>query len=219
MKRRAYTDCYMPQPVARVVRFIMKAKGFRTQAQFAEWFGVDQSTASRWLNTRRGEPNLGVDVYERLLTTAHKVGLETGNEFDLPDALDPNEQEVAIDGLIGAGAQIIDMDLDAEMRQLARIRVPKSWGSVTAYQVRGDSMAPKYEDGDVLCCGGIAQNIDDLLGKECLVKTADGRLLVKKVFRGNAPNRYHLLSHNPNAEPLFDQELIEARKVDFIKKP
>ncbi|QYA11022.1 hypothetical protein [Rhizobium sp. AB2/73] len=52
-------------------------------------------------------------------------------------------------------------------------------------------------------------------GKLCIVKTADGRILTRKVRRAWLPNRWDL--ETVSGEQLFDQYLIWAEPVTLIQ--
>lgn len=56
---------------------------------------------------------------------------------------------------------------------------------------------------------------DDMIGEICVVGLADGRVLVKKVYRGKSHGLFDLVS--VAYETLKDQEIAWAAKVDWIK--
>lgn len=81
--------------------------------------------------------------------------------------------------------------------------------------VRGDSMLPKYSDGDIIYisrqCDGV---LPSYLGKDCAVLLSTGESYLKQIISGNEPGRFTLLSLN--APPIENVEIVWATPVAFI---
>ena len=87
---------------------------------------------------------------------------------------------------------------------------------MVAVQVKGDSMRGLADDGCVLYYEDRREPVtDDLLGPLCVVGLPDGRIMVKKLQRGQAAGLFHLYSSN--SDPIFDQAVTWAAKVTWIK--
>jgi transcriptional regulator with XRE-family HTH domain len=86
-------------------------------------------------------------------------------------------------------------------------------------EVRGNSMAPVYRNGDFLICfRQFGPNADNCIGRDCVVRTADGRNFVKILKRGSRPGRFNLKSYNPVADDIEDVALAWAAPVAWIKR-
>lgn len=121
---------------------------------------------------------------------------------------DTENRMVQVRGRVGAGAHIEAI----EAPPWRYVEVPASWQDALAVEVVGLSCYPVYEDGDVIVARGEQRLLEDeFLGKMCIVESADGLGLVKRVRRGSAPGIYTLES--PNAPPIEDVPLLSARPV------
>ena len=90
------------------------------------------------------------------------------------------------------------------------------WGGVV---VRGDSMSPIFDDGDILFFDlNFSESHSVLLGKACVVETASGGAMVKRVERGRREGYYNLESYNRLHSVISDVSLRTARPVRWIKK-
>lgn len=88
-----------------------------------------------------------------------------------------------------------------------------------AVEVRGDSMAPVYRNGDVLICHRrYGPNADNLIGLDCIVRTAKGENYVKILKRGSRHGRFNLKSYNPVVDDIEDVPLAWAAPVAWIKR-
>lgn len=94
---------------------------------------------------------------------------------------------------------------------------------VLDFVVTDDAMEPAIKKEDYVA--GIARynkDIEDVLGKECIVKTAEGETLVRIVKKGLTPGYYNLFCSNLNtsvAKPiLYDIDLVCAAPVIWIRR-
>lgn len=115
---------------------------------------------------------------------------------------------------VGAGAEIYP--IDDHMKGAGFVEPvpapPGAKSSAVALVVRGDSMYPKFEDGDIIIYDE-TQPVDELLNKTCVVGLRDGRVLVKKIRRGGEDG-YRLSSHN--ADDIEGACIDWAAKVAFV---
>lgn len=115
--------------------------------------------------------------------------------------------KVAIRGYVGAGAAIFMVD-DGPIDEM---EAPFRCGpDCAAVLVRGDSMRPMMEDGDVLIYEDQTEDASSMLNKRCVVKLADGRIFVKKLRRGTESGLYSLES--------FNADLIEDVTVEWVAR-
>ena len=114
---------------------------------------------------------------------------------------------VTVRGYIGAGAAVHIVD-DGPYDE---IEAPFRCGpDCAAVRVRGDSMRPMMEEGDILVYDEQTEDAATMLNKRCVVKLQDGRIFVKKLRRGTAPGLYSLES--------FNADLIEDVAVEWVAK-
>jgi SOS-response transcriptional repressor LexA len=86
-------------------------------------------------------------------------------------------------------------------------------------EVRGDSMVPVYRSGDTLICHRqYGPHADNLIGLDCVVRTADGRNFVKILRRGTRPGRFNLRSYNSAVDDIEDVALAWVAPVAWIKR-
>lgn len=117
-------------------------------------------------------------------------------------------------GYVGAGAEVIPVD-DHQMGaglETVDVDFPVKPGTV-AVIVRGDSMLPIFENGDLI--GYMEDSADPmtLIGKMCVVKLADGRTFVKRLKRGSEDGLFTLVS--ANASDIEDVQIEWARRYRF----
>lgn len=119
---------------------------------------------------------------------------------------------VPIVGYIGAGGTIVFEEFHSDD---SAPRPPAISGDLEALIVRGDSMLPKYKDGDIIYiqkqCDGL---VEDYLGEDCAVRLVTGETYIKQLMRGSEQGRFTLFSLN--APPMENLEVEWATPVAFI---
>jgi repressor LexA len=95
-------------------------------------------------------------------------------------------------------------------------RPPAISGDLEALVVRGDSMLPKYKDGDIIYIQKqiFEGLIEDYLGEDCAVRLKTGETYIKQLMRGSVVGLYTLLSLN--APPMENVEVEWATPIAFI---
>jgi hypothetical protein len=125
-------------------------------------------------------------------------------------------------GRIGAGAQIrLFDDRQAEGQQADRpvdkVEAPIAATGIVALQVEGDSLYPVYQDSDVIFyVRDPALPEAAFLARECVVKPADGPMLLRRVMRDALRGRYTLVSHH--APPMNGVKLDWASPVRWVHR-
>jgi SOS-response transcriptional repressor LexA len=119
---------------------------------------------------------------------------------------------VPIVGYIGAGGSVIFEDQGSDETVM---RPPAISGPVIALEVRGESMLPKYEPGDIVY---IQRTHDGVLpvyvGQYCAVRLKSGETYIKRLAYGSRPGVFTLQSLN--AADIADVEVEWATPVLFI---
>jgi phage repressor protein C with HTH and peptisase S24 domain len=188
--------------IAERLRWARERAGFKGGTQAATAFGWKVST---YLGHENGDRNPSRDKAKRY-AERFKVRWEWLLEGEgQPTARGTPAPVVA--GYVGAGAEIIPVDGDPGPGH--RIDLPPP--NAVPVIVRGDSMYPRYFDGETLLYLPEHRPPDELIGRECVVKLADGRMLVKILKRGTKRRRYNLESWN--AAPLENQAVEWAAAV------
>lgn len=157
----------------------------------------------------RGQRKLTTEWMERI---ALVLGVSPLDLLELPGKLVP------VVGYVGAGAEIYSIDDNTKGAGMDFISAPPQGATTTmvALVVRGDSMSPAYEDGDVIFYDQIVTgDIAHLLGRRVIIRLRDGRTFIKKLRR-NADGKYWLHSHN--AEPILDPDIDWLAPVLWVKQ-
>jgi len=116
-------------------------------------------------------------------------------------------------GFVGPGTQVLPMRADH----------PPSgphWSpaeQMHALIVKGNALHPRYFDGERLLYRRDGTEPSELLGKECVLRLEDGRMLVRILRPGSKPDRFHLESW---CAPLMeDQAVAWASQVKWRCPP
>lgn len=109
---------------------------------------------------------------------------------------------VPIMGRVGAGAVIEPEYEQVPPEGLGEVELPfPISGETIAFEVSGDYMLPKYENGDVIVVYREQRHpLTNFYGEEAVVRLKTGQRYLKTVERGKAPNTVNLTSFN--AKPI-----------------
>ena len=117
---------------------------------------------------------------------------------------------VPIMGRVGAGAVIEPEHEQVPPEGLGEIELPFPLAEETiAFEVTGDSMLPKYENGDIIVVFREQRHpVSSFYGEEAAVRLKSGERYLKTIERGKSANMVNLTSFN--AKP------INGVKLDWI---
>src|SRR6201987_5484869 len=117
---------------------------------------------------------------------------------------------VPVMGRIGAGAVIEPEYEQVPPEGLGEIELPfPISGEAVAFEVSGDSMLPKYENGDVIVVYREQRHpLASFYGEEAAVRLKTGERYLKTIERGKSPSTVNLTSFNAKA--------INGVKLDWI---
>src|SRR5579883_2408127 len=114
---------------------------------------------------------------------------------------------VPIMGRVGAGAVIEPEYEQVPPEGLGEVELPfPISGETIAFEVTGDSMLPKYENGDVIVVYREQRHpLASFFGEEAVVRLKTGQRYLKTVERGKSPSMVNLTSFN--AKPITGVKL------------
>lgn len=175
--------------------------------QLSESLGISYSTISDWIN---GKAYPRIDKIEMM---ANYFGI---NKSDLVEEhfteQKPQGLKIPVLGTVAAGIPISAVEdiLDYE-------EVPQSWenqGEFFGLRIKGDSMQPKIDDGDVVI---VRQQSDANSGDTVIALVNGDDATCKKLQK--TENGIMLVSTNPNYLPMFySNEEIATKPVVILGK-
>jgi transcriptional regulator with XRE-family HTH domain len=194
------------------VKGLRKQKGL-TQQEFAAKLGVTQPTVHRW------EKGAFTPDDKMLEVLSDMAGVPTA-VFRYGEVR-VGRRVIPITGYVGGGGEVSALTDSSTGNDAEDVEAPADSGLyMVAIKVRGDSMLPRYGDGDILFYGrdpGLG-GVDPAacVGRDCVVKLVNGPTLVKRVAQGGARNTYLLMSFV--AEPIINVRLEWASPVRWVKR-
>lgn len=184
--------------------------GYEGATEAAEAFGWKVPT---YLSHENGSRNFRLDTARRYARAfrVDPLWLLTGN------ATTKGMMAVPVVGYVGAGAEVIAFDDQAMGAGLDETEAPAVMGEdAIAVIVRGASMYPAYNDGDMIFYDRIQEDPSACLGREAVVRLEDGRTFIKYLTQGSAPGFFTLLSYN--APPMTDIPVQWAARVHWVRR-
>jgi repressor LexA len=135
-------------------------------------------------------------------------GMRTVKADELPRIVEYLELDrVPVVGRIGAGGTIEPDYEQVVADELGTVRVPIALpGELVAFEVKGESMKPRYDAGDVVVVWAEQKRATETFyGEEAAVRTRDGRRYLKRVTQGRT--RAHVTLTSWNARPIENVKL------------
>ena len=181
-----------------------RRKGW-SHVELARRSDADKESIHKYFQGKVEQPR--GDTIERL---AEALGISA---LWLRYGVGPELAAVPIVGYVGAG----EMFIPVPDNHLGDVALDMDVPDPIAAVVRGISNTPVYRPGDTLICSRHpATAADQYLNHDCVLLTTEGLGYVKKVVRGQTPNRVTLLSYNAN--PIENVELQWAAPIRWIKR-
>ena len=126
----------------------------------------------------------------------------------------PTGIEVPIHHFIGAGDEVHLIDGDGAFDYT---EAPPGFADGGAGIVRGDSMLPIFEAGDVLFWRHLESPPSDPPKRAVIAQLRDSRLYVKRLLPGSKKGTFHLVSVNPVTPVLIDQPVASIARIGWVK--
>ncbi|MFG1376129.1 S24 family peptidase [Xanthobacter autotrophicus] len=194
--------------------------------ELARRVGTAKQNIDRWAKqTRKLPPEMAQELARHIGWTAAQLlllepppppddmdSMDVAAALDNPERRNPNAAIVV--GSAGAGAEVYPIDDHEKGAGLDEIEAPFPVPpSTVCVVIRGDSMLPVFQDGDLVGYSKEPRPPGDLIGVRCLVKLRDGRMFIKVLKRGTRPGLFTLVSFN--AGDIEDVDVEWAAQYDF----
>lgn len=118
--------------------------------------------------------------------------------------------QIEIYGVVGAGSVILPIEDDTAAINVGDIQLPEP-GSIGAVIIKGDSGYPRFQDGETLIFYTRQLRPSEVLNRQAIVQTWDGRKMIKTVrpyAKDVSGQRFTLESFN--APPEHNVDLMAA---------
>ena len=150
---------------------------------------------------------------EKLKALAEQLGTTASFLLDGPADDEDRWHSVAVMGFIGAGAEIQPDFEQVPPEGLFTVELPFAVPpEMIGLEVKGSSMLPRYDDGDVIVVWREQRRpTDAFLGEECAVRTGDNMRFLKRPMRGPTHGRFNLESWN--ARTIEDVEIVWVGEI------
>lgn len=172
----------------------------------------------------RVHPKTGTTSIQKLESADRKLTVEWMKRLSVPlgvslqaffdqDAL----ATVPVVGFIGANPAE-QVEFTDQGGELERIEAPPGAHDGFAVEIRGNSMAPRFFDGDKVFYSR-AKGLDPraFLNKDCVVRLRDGRTLLKRVEPGSRRGVFSLRSYNPAMPTIPDAPVEWVAPVVWVR--
>lgn len=172
-----------------------------TVAAVARLSGVPASTLYSYRDGK-AQSLLGI-TQEKI---ARGLNVTVDDLFSPPSS---SRRQIGVWGQIGAGAEVYPYS-DYDFEPMYRVTLPPTLDpneDYVAFEIEGFSMPPA-EPGYIAVFRRIELPVESLLGTPCLVDTADGRRLFKRLRKGYTEGRFNLESWD--GSPLIEDVEITA---------
>lgn len=173
--------------------------------------GLSEATVRGFLADR--SRTLSDETYELLAEAASRL-LGRTVSASLLRGIPPAPVEIELAHYAGAGDEVHLFDGDGG---LDWVPAPPGFEKGAAVVVRGDSMRPLFDDGDMLFYRKREAPPKEPTKRAVIVQVTNGPLYVKKLLPGSRRGRFHLLSINPLTAPLTDQHVESIARIGWVK--
>lgn len=183
-------------PMQNNLKALRNKRGW-SQDEAAERMGT---TRNQYAKLEGGSRRLS-DVW--IARAAQAFGVDAG------ELVTSKRELVPLVGYVGAGSLAHYFgEGDGERDQ---VEAPENATEQTVgVEVRGDSLGAVFDRWVAYYDDVRLEPTPDMIGKLCIVGLHDGRVLIKKLEKGQLPKHYNLISQDP---PIYDAEVVWAAVV------
>lgn len=199
-----------------ILKRIKDNKKFSTDTELAEFLGISKAVLSNWYKRNTMDYDLVLSKCEHM----NYGWLLTGNNETQDDieALDPTPipSEIGIPLITtNAMAGYLSGDVQSLDYECERYVIPMFKDAEFLIPVKGSSMYPKYNSGDIVACKKLP--LSDIFfqwNKVYVLDTVQGAL-IKRVRKGSSPEQVLIVSDNEKYEP-FELHIHNIRSVAIV---
>jgi len=197
-------NAFRDTPLSTGLRQARRAPGFDDATAAARRFGWVVPTYLAHENGSRGFSFERSETYARAFK-AHLGGLLTG------EGSPGSAARIPVSGYVGAGAMIDAADETAGPDGIDKVELPPGeYGDFAAFKVRGDSNYPTYRNDEFIFVKREGGPPLEFLNRECVIRTEDGRRMLKQLTLGSKKGHFTLIS--VNAPPMVDERVSGRRR-------
>ena len=180
---------------------IKNVKNFKTDAELADFLGINTSTLSNWYSRN----SIDFDI---LFSKCEDVSLDylLNGEGEM---LKNNSHRairsntgialVNLDAIAGFGNNTFSI---TEQDIQALYEVPDFHDIDFMIRVKGNSMYPKYSSGDIIACRVLKESKFIEWNKPHLIATTEHGIIVKRLKKGTSSKSFLAVSDNKEYEPF-----------------
>ena len=185
-----------------------RTKNHLSQQEMADIIGVSQRSYSSWeLNQSKPKAGSLIKILELLEVKSSKdvTHLSNNHQFGIP--------LIPIDAMAGVGVNT-GIQITSENIELTYL-VPDFKGADFMIRVKGDSMYPRYNSGDIVACKKL--NIRDVFfqwNKVYVLDTDQGAIL-KRVSKASDQDKIMAVSDNESYAP-FELKLSQIHGIAIV---
>jgi DNA-binding transcriptional regulator YiaG len=185
-----------------------------TKRQMSELLNVNFNTYRKWEWEEDHSPFPG-DKIEELLKVLFTRGVYCTYEWlvhGIGDAPVVYPHKADLDKGFYTERMITD-ELSLICREIMLVKA--ELGNCIEMKVTDDLMQPAYEKGDYVLGRRKTENIEQLIGEDCIIELSDGRILLRTIEEKCPEGRFTLNVFNghPARDVMHDVELVSAAKV------
>lgn len=173
--------------------------------------GLSEATVRGFLADR--SRTLSDETYELLAEAASRL-LQRPIKAAQLRGEPPTTIEIPLAHYVGAGDEVHLFDGN---NFLDYVEAPPGFTKGAACVVKGDSMRPTFDDGDMLFYRQLEAPPKEPTRRAVIVQVKNGPLYVKKLLPGSRRGRFHLLSINPLTAVLTDQAVESIARIGWVK--
>lgn len=193
-----------------------------SRQDFSQKFGISVYTLQNWETNKNG--GLGEERAAKVVNLLKQAGVQCTFEWMLhgigtaPTIADPTSNITSTTPLESSKSD--ELTLIAKELNLLREHYPQQ---IMDMIVGDDGMEPIYVVGEYIAgLKHFKEKITDCIGKNCIIQTFEGDILVRQIKPGSMPEHYTLICTNPNtliAKPfLYDVKLVMAAPVIWTRR-
>ena len=198
-----------------ILKSLKEYKGFSSDAEFARFIGVGPTVLATWYKRNTFNLRKIVNVFPEI----NEIYLMTGQGQMLAEKEERyREAKGQVIPLlsISAMAGYNEDNWSVMIASSPLYSVPEVPNADFLIKVAGDSMMPKYYEGDLVACRFITELLFFQWGKTYVLDTSQG-VMVKNIYEDkDNPNNVLLVSENAEKYPPFAIPRSDIRKLALV---